>query len=380
VLISLLRRVDLGLPYMQYPKMREAIAAFNHDPATQEWSDALDDGQQIILQGTHLRDLLLKSFSPAPQAAHAHVALQASDDISYPSLEKLNHDSRIRGQHGGAFSGNQFIHSWVRRYCRPDPLRVEGDPDLNGLNATQVRAIALMLGERLSLVQGVRPPVFYLQGRLSFPFTQPPGTGKTRTIIETIRLLKQHFQVPHPLLICTFTNVAVDNLVEGIVATGLSPIRVGHMPGIKPSLLQYSLQAQLEAHPLNKDLKKLQDEQDGLRIQVRNFSAKIAKLQDATTPKAISSLEHYRNVRDSLERRIGNAQAKEHALQQTMISDILGKADVVCRLCNDLRPPLILHFCRFVQLVLVLRALRCERWISLSCLSMRLLCRPSQRH
>lgn len=37
---------------------------------------------------------------------------------------------------------------------------VEGDPDLGALNATQRRAVALMLGERVSLVQGVSSWVF----------------------------------------------------------------------------------------------------------------------------------------------------------------------------------------------------------------------------
>jgi hypothetical protein len=33
---------------------------------------------------------------------------------------------------------------------------VEGDPELQGLNATQIRAIAMMVGERITLIHGVR--------------------------------------------------------------------------------------------------------------------------------------------------------------------------------------------------------------------------------
>jgi hypothetical protein len=47
------------------------------------------------------------------------------------------------------------IRSWARRYSDLNPVRVEGDPVLSGLNATQTRAIAMMVGERISLVQGV---------------------------------------------------------------------------------------------------------------------------------------------------------------------------------------------------------------------------------
>ena len=77
---------------------------------------------------------------------------------------------------------------------------------------------------------------------------QPPGTGKTRTIIETVKLLKAHFEVPQPLMICTYTNVAVDNLVEGLMKAGLKPLRVGFggKVSMKPEELQRfsSIQAQ----------------------------------------------------------------------------------------------------------------------------------------
>ena len=40
--------------------------------------------------------------------------------------------------------------------------------------------------------------------------------GKTRVIIEAIKLLKLHWEVPFPILVCAHTNVAVDNLLEGL--------------------------------------------------------------------------------------------------------------------------------------------------------------------
>ena len=48
-----------------------------------------------------------------------------------------------------------------------------------------------------------------------------------------LRLSQREFDVAIPLLVCTYTNVAVDNLVEGLVAGGLHPVRVGSEGSIK---------------------------------------------------------------------------------------------------------------------------------------------------
>lgn len=56
-----------------------------------------------------------------------------------------------------------------------------------------------------------------------------------------VRILKAHFKVPYPLLVCTYTNAAVDNLVEGIVATGLKPLRVGSEASVREDLAHRSL-------------------------------------------------------------------------------------------------------------------------------------------
>jgi hypothetical protein len=81
-----------------------------------------------------------------------------------------------------------------------------------------------------------------------------------------------HWEVPHPLLVCTYTNVAVDHLVEGLSLVGLNPLRVGFAGKVKPSLAPYTLDAQIEVHPLKKDI-------DFLNGQIANLvkSLKSAK-------------------------------------------------------------------------------------------------------
>lgn len=129
------------------------MAHLNHDPAALE-RDISSSDRQFILQGTHLRDTLLRSFTPSFEHSHS-APLQSADDPSYVSHDTLEHEGKLDGDTGGAFKDDMRIQSWARRYMRQNPVQVEGDPLLEGLNSTQIRAVATMIGERLSLIQGV---------------------------------------------------------------------------------------------------------------------------------------------------------------------------------------------------------------------------------
>ena len=93
---------------------------------------------ESILAGTTLKDILLRDFE---QPGHA---VQFRRDPSHP-------------QRRGMFGNDQLMMSWCARQLRTDtqPLDMEGDPDVSHLNASQRKAIALMISERVSLIQGV---------------------------------------------------------------------------------------------------------------------------------------------------------------------------------------------------------------------------------
>jgi len=148
-------RLDVGRSNIVYERMRNAITHLHQDPHQQQEADILTD-RQLILQGTHLRDVLLRTFDPSA-GPHAHIALQAADEVNYPPHEALEHKHRISGGllDMGAFKEDVRIQSWARRYAEIDPVVVEGDPVLTSLNSTQRRAMALMIGQRASLIQGV---------------------------------------------------------------------------------------------------------------------------------------------------------------------------------------------------------------------------------
>ncbi|KAI0063306.1 P-loop containing nucleoside triphosphate hydrolase protein [Artomyces pyxidatus] len=294
-------RLDLGQSNIAYERMRAAIRQLNQDPKELEENPPEPD-REFILQGTLLRDVLLRSFSPA--LAHTPTQIQAPDDTEYVAHETLEHPSRESGDHGGAFKEDMMIQSWARRHMRHNPVKVEGDPILSNLNPTQVRAVAMMLGERVSLVQG------------------PPGTGKTKTIIEACRLLKVHFEVSAPILVCTYTNVAVDNVVEGLVAAGVKPLRVGYDGKVQASLYEYTLEAALERHPSRPTLEQLMKDEERIR-----------KLQMNDNSNASSRLRRYEETSVSLERQINAVRNKLFRLRQVMVFDVLQGAEVICTTC-----------------------------------------------
>ncbi|KIJ30456.1 hypothetical protein M422DRAFT_61717 [Sphaerobolus stellatus SS14] len=278
----LLLLLDLSNTDISYERMVNAIFSFAADPVEQEANPSDDQGRDIAIQGTHLRDILLKPFS---------------GDEPLPEPE---HPSR------GAFFEDQRIQSWIRRHSVPgEPLVVEGDPPLDALNATQRRAVAFMLGERLSLIQG------------------PPGTGKTKTIVEAVNLLKAYFQVPQPLLVCTYTNVAVDNLVEGLVKRGLKPLRVGYSAKMKKSIEKYTLDAQMDEHALKSEYDDMKKSIDDLRMRIAALQKKIDDV-DKNSAYASKMTGIITKMRTDLKR----IYSQRWLLRMRMVQDIVHKSDV----------------------------------------------------
>ncbi|KAJ2935326.1 hypothetical protein H1R20_g1768, partial [Candolleomyces eurysporus] len=356
-------RLDVGRPNLVFERMRTAIMNMSVGPdevvqkeqeerrtpaemGTGEW-------KEYMLQGTALRDVLLWGFRPelrsklknAKGKAEAlgagegdEVVVEVGEeyedkdvfggiDVDAGDLDAAGASKNASEKNMGVFAEDQRIQSWARRYSLPTPLLMDGDMVLTGMNPSQVKAMALMVGNRVSLVQG------------------PPGTGKTKTIIQTLKLLKSHFAVPQPILVCTYTNVAVDNLVEGMANAGIKPLRVGYGPAIRPDLIEHSLHHKLEMHQRAPELKKLEDDETRIQEKIEDLHKKIHELADRmgisfrdtlngkVTARFEGRVRNMTGTLDSLSRQIGMVKAKKYALQQAMLRDVLEEADVICTTC-----------------------------------------------
>ncbi|THH07595.1 hypothetical protein EW145_g3266 [Phellinidium pouzarii] len=317
-------RLDLGASSAIYQRMRSAIKQLHCDSEALERDlENVPGNRELMLQGTQLVDVLLKSFAPISDN-DVHVSsphhLQDPSEKHYLSRAQLDHASRLGSNGGkpqldGVFSEDCFIRSWAQRYQKPNPVVMEGDPELDGLNASQVRAMATMIGERISLVQG------------------PPGTGKTKTIVETIKLLKGHFEVPHPLLVCTYTNVAVDNLLESLIANGLKPLRVGFEGKEKVGLEDYMFQHQFENHVEKPAYTKCKEAKEEVTKAIRDLEAKIKALKKKERSTFSQRLENMDKELKSLEAKRASRAMQEYRVRQTIVRDIIMKADVICTTC-----------------------------------------------
>ena len=72
----------------------------------------------------------------------------------------------------------------------------------------------------------------------------PPGTGKTRTLVEIVRQLVARGE---RVLATAASNTAVDNLAERLVEAGVEAVRLGHPARVSAGMEHRTLDALLEA-------------------------------------------------------------------------------------------------------------------------------------
>ncbi|WPT18014.1 DNA-binding protein SMUBP-2 [Picochlorum sp. SENEW3] len=137
----------------------------------------------------------------------------------------------------------------------------------------------------------------------------PPGTGKTTTLVEYIA---QEVKRGCRVLACAGSNIAVDNIVEGLGKLDLNVVRIGHPARMLPQILEQSL-----------DYKVLHSDESGLardcRQEIQQLNRKLLKLsgRDRQTRKQIRQEIRYLNK-------------EEKRRQQTAVDRCLASAHVVC--------------------------------------------------
>jgi hypothetical protein len=120
--------------------MTEALRSLHDDPAMQEAASTAD--QEIALNGTFLRDVILSDLGTFSPHKATGVNAKTSEESAQPMSSR------------GFFADYDEVMDWAKRYNSDDPVRQAGDPEIS-LNKSQIQAIAQMLSERISLIQGV---------------------------------------------------------------------------------------------------------------------------------------------------------------------------------------------------------------------------------
>lgn len=134
------------------------------------------------------------------------------------------------------------------------------------LNASQRRAVAMCLAANdVAVIHG------------------PPGTGKTTTLIEVIRL---HAERDRPILVCAPSNAAVDLLVERCASVGLDVVRLGNLARIDANVLQHTLDERWKNHAMANTVKELRQRANEFRRMAHQYKRSFGR-DEATQRKLL---------------------------------------------------------------------------------------------
>jgi RecA/RadA recombinase len=148
------------------------------------------------------------------------------------------------------------------------PPRFEGDPGTpdSALNDSQNAALAFAnSAQDLAVIHG------------------PPGTGKTTVVVAIIAAAVARGE---RVLACAPSNLAVDNILERLVAAGIGALRIGHPGRVDVDLRHLTLDGQVVRHRDNRRARRLgiqaaAAERQGMRDEASELMAEAAELEQA---------------------------------------------------------------------------------------------------
>jgi ATP-dependent RNA/DNA helicase IGHMBP2 len=127
----------------------------------------------------------------------------------------------------------------------------------------------------------------------------PPGTGKTTSLVQAIRVTLQN---ENQVLVCAPTNSAVDLITEKLIELGIDVLRLGHPARISDELMSSSMDGKISASPYYKDIKNLrQNAEEYFRMAgkyKRVFGKEEAQQRSAYYAEAKNCIKEARLLED----------------------------------------------------------------------------------
>jgi superfamily I DNA and/or RNA helicase len=175
----------------------------------------------------------------------------AFDERSYREMENAV-SAMLSAEKGRVCDFREIVYGErVPKFDRPVKT------DLPNLNDSQNAAVSDMLSaEDIMVIHG------------------PPGTGKTTTLVEGIKLIAQNEK---NILVCAPSNAAADLLTEKLASAGLSVVRIGNISRIDESVLSHTPEGILNGHNEYKKIKNIRKRADELRRMALKYKRQFGR-------------------------------------------------------------------------------------------------------
>ena len=163
-----------------------------------------------------------------------------------------------------------------------------------GLNANQQLAVnKILAAQDLAIVHG------------------PPGTGKTTTLVQAIKLMAKNEQ----LLVVAPSNTAVDLLSEKLALEGVNVLRIGNPARVSERLMSLTLDSQMASHSYMKESKKLKKQASEYKNMAHKYKRSFGRAE--------------RDQRKALFDEAHKIMKEVAKTEQFIIDDLVSKAQVI---------------------------------------------------